>query len=214
MSSTEVTIIDYGVGNLLSVKRGLEKSGANVVITSDTKTILSSQRIVLPGVGAFQNAMKSLNNLGLVEAIHEASYQNIPILGICLGMQLLLDESEEFGVSKGLGLIPGNVIPVPNRDISGKKQKIPHIGWSPLKPSQIGDWEGTLMENSSPGEAAYFVHSFMAVTSDIDSRVADCIYGGHKVSAVISNGNISGCQFHPEKSGEVGLKILRQFCDN
>jgi imidazole glycerol-phosphate synthase subunit HisH len=214
MSSTEVTIIDYGVGNLLSVKRGLEKSGANVVITSDTKTIISSQRIVLPGVGAFQNAMKSLNNLGLVEAIHEASYQNIPILGICLGMQLLLDESEEFGVSKGLGLIPGNVIPVPNRDISGKKQKIPHIGWSSLKPSQIRDWEGTLMENSIPGEAAYFVHSFMAVTSDINSRVADCIYGGHKVSAVISNGNISGCQFHPEKSGEVGLKILRQFCDN
>ena len=214
MSSTEVTIIDYGVGNLLSVKRGLEKSGANVVITSDTKTIISSQRIVLPGVGAFQNALKSLNNLGIVEAINEASYQNIPILGICLGMQLLLDESEEFGVSKGLGLIPGNVIPVPNRDISGKKQKIPHIGWSSLKPSQIRDWEGTLMENSIPGEAAYFVHSFMAVTSDINSRVADCIYGGHKVSAVISNGNISGCQFHPEKSGEVGLKILRQFCDN
>lgn len=214
MSSSKVTVIDYGLGNLLSVKRGLEKSGAEVVITSEAKTILSSQRIVLPGVGAFQNAMKSLNSLGLVDIIHEASFQNIPILGICLGMQLLLDESEEFGTSKGLGLIPGSVVPVPNKDISGKKQKIPHIGWSSLKPSDDVDWKGTLMENNISGEAAYFVHSFMAVTSDLDCRIAECIYGGHEVSAVISKGNISGCQFHPEKSGEVGLKILRQFCVN
>lgn len=212
MKLPKVIVIDYGVGNLLSVKRGLEKCGAKVIFTSDPKLILSAERVVLPGVGAFANAMKTLKNLGLVEVLSKLAQRKTPLLGICLGMQLLLEESEEFGLTAGLGLIPGRVIPVPNQMLSGEKQKIPHIGWNALQPSHEDVWQHTLMKNSRPGEAAYFVHSFMAVPSDPTNRIADCIYGGHKIAAMIGRDQITGCQFHPEKSGEVGLEILRNFC--
>ena len=130
MKQTDVVVIDYGVGNLLSVQRGIEQSGSKVILTSDPDQILSANRVVLPGVGAFSNAMKTLKNLGLVEVLHELDRLKKPLLGICLGMQLLLEESEEFGITEGLGLIPGRVIPVPKKMISGMKQKIPHIGWN------------------------------------------------------------------------------------
>ena len=213
MKLPKVTVIDYGVGNLLSVKRGLEKCGAKVILTSDPKLILAAERVVLPGVGAFANAMKTLKNLGLVEVLSEIAKRKTPLLGICLGMQLFLEESEEFGLTAGLGLIPGRVIPVPNRMLSGETQKIPHIGWNALQPSNKEVWKhNKLMKNNRPGEAAYFVHSFMAVPSDPTNRIADCIYAGHKIAAMISRDQITGCQFHPEKSGEVGLEILRRFC--
>ena len=212
MSKCEVIVIDYGVGNLLSVQRGLEKCGTKVILTSDPEVILAANRVVLPGVGAFANAMKILKNLGLVEVLGELAQRKTPLLGICLGMQLLLEESEEFGLTTGLGLIPGNVIPVPNQMLSGETQKIPHIGWNALQPSHKEVWQHSLMKNNQPGEAAYFVHSFMAVPSDPTNRIADCIYGGHKIAAMIGRDQITGCQFHPEKSGEVGLEILRNFC--
>lgn len=214
MNSLDVTVIDYGVGNLFSVQRGLEHCGATVTVTSDPAMILSAPRVILPGVGAFGNAMHELHKLGLVEVIRQLAHDKTPLLGICLGMQLLLDESEEFGLTKGLGLIPGRVIPVPARTVSGEPQKIPHIGWNVLCPSNISqDWCATLLKNNAPGEAVYFVHSFMAMPADPAHRIADCIYGNHKIAAVINNGNITGCQFHPEKSGETGLKILRCFCN-
>lgn len=213
MSSLDVTVIDYGVGNLFSVQRGLEHCGATVTVTSDHEKILSAPRVVLPGVGAFSNAMHELHRLGLVDVIRQLAQDQTPLFGICLGMQLLLDESEEFGITKGLGLIPGRVIPLPDHTVSGDHQKIPHIGWNALYPADISrDWSGTVLENTAAGDAVYFVHSFMAVPADPAHRIADCIYGGHKVAAVISNANVTGCQFHPEKSGEVGLKILRAFC--
>lgn len=213
MSSPEVTVIDYGVGNLLSVQRGLEHCGAKVTLTADPEQILAAKRAVLPGVGAFGNAMQALERLGLVAVIRELAHRQTPLLGICLGMQLLLEESEEFGITAGLGLIPGRVIPVPIQSISGEAQKIPHIGWSALKPSGASsNWNGTLLQDNRPGEAAYFVHSFMAVPADPAHRIADCVYGGHLIPAAIGRGQITGCQFHPEKSGEVGLKILRRFC--
>ena len=213
MSKPEITVIDYGVGNLLSVQRGLEHCGARVFLTSDPEAVLAAERAVLPGVGAFANAMQALRERGLVAAIQELAEKGTPLLGICLGMQLLLDESEEFGLTQGLGLIPGRVVPVPTRTVSGETQKIPHIGWNGLvRAESCADWAGSLMQDNIQGEASYFVHSFMSVTADPAHRVADCVYGGHRVPATIAKDRISGCQFHPEKSGEVGLKVLRRFC--
>lgn len=213
MSSPEVTIIDYGVGNLLSVQRGFEHCGATVTLTADPEQIFSAKRVVLPGVGAFQNAMMALRALNLVEVIKEVGYRGTPLLGICLGMQLLLDESDEFGVTAGLGLIPGRVIAVPIQTLSGDAQKVPHIGWNALHPSrELIDWTSTLLQDNRMGDASYFVHSFMAVPSDPEHRIAYCLYGGHEIAAVIGRYQITGCQFHPEKSGEVGLKLLRRFC--
>ncbi len=212
MKSPEVTVIDYGVGNLLSVKRGLEYCGAEVYITDRPGSILASSKVVLPGVGAFANAMAELERLQLIEVIQEVAQRGTPFLGICLGMQLLLDESEEFGLTQGLGLISGQVIPVPHISTTGQPQKIPHIGWNNLVVSGNRlNWQNTILETVKPGESTYFVHSFMANPLDMNHRIADCIYGGVSISAVIGRDNIVGCQFHPEKSGEVGLKILRQF---
>lgn len=213
MSAHEVTVIDYGVGNLLSVQRALEYCGAHVILTNDSEQILSAKKVLLPGVGAFGNAMQALQQLGLVAVLLELGKRNTPVLGICLGMQLLLEESEEFGITPGLGLIPGRVISVPDKTLSNAPQKIPHIGWSVLYPSDVTvGWQGTLLQDNQPSnDTAYFVHSFMAVPTDPANRIADCLYGGHKIAAVIGKGQITGCQFHPEKSGEVGLKIIRRF---
>jgi len=213
MNTPEVTIIDYGVGNLLSVQRGLEYCGAKVLLTSNPELILASKSVVLPGVGAFPNAMQALKKLKLIGVIQELDKLGTPLLAICLGMQLLMDQSDEFGDTDGLGLIPGRVVAVPVKTTSGDFQKIPHIGWSSLHPSgESENWKETLMQGNQPGDAAYFVHSFMAQPSNESNQVAHTLYGGHRISAVISKNQITGCQFHPEKSGEVGLKILRKFC--
>lgn len=208
---SEVTIVDYGAGNLLSVKRGLEYFGAAVDTTADPERILTARRLVLPGVGAFRMAMQSLETLGLAPAICEAVYSGTPLLGICLGMQLLLDESDEFGLTKGLGLIGGRVIAIPDLSIDGERLKSPHIGWSPLLSRGAERWGGAVLCNNAPGDEMYFVHSFMATPKDPAHCLADCEYGGYRIPAVIMRDNVVGCQFHPEKSGELGLKILQQF---
>lgn len=212
MSHPEVTVIDYGIGNLLSVQRGLEHCGAKVKISSDPKAIESATRVVLPGVGAFAVGMEELGRRGLESAVREVADRGAPILGICLGMQLLLDESDEFGTTAGLGLIPGRIIPVPAVDANGLPQKIPHIGWSSLvMPPGRATWLGTILSAVNCGDAAYFVHSYMACPDNANHRLADCLYGGIPIAAAISRDNVLGCQFHPEKSGEVGLRILREF---
>lgn len=212
MNASEVVVIDYGMGNLLSVRRGLEHCGATVTVTADHNAILSAPRVVLPGVGAFADGMAGLRREGLDIIVREVAARNVPLLGICLGMQMLFDESEEFGSTAGLGLIPGRVIAIPATTADGRLQKIPHIGWNALIVSPGREnWEGTLLRNVKPDEAVYFVHSFMANPADHNHRVADCFYGGRTVAAAIQRDNVLGCQFHPEKSGEVGLKILRQF---
>jgi len=213
MSAPEVIVIDYDVGNLLSVQRGLEHCGAKVTVTADPDQILAAKRVVLPGVGAFGDAMQALERLGFIAVIRELAKRQTPLLGICLGMQLLLEESEEFGNTAGLGLIPGRVIPVPATTVTGQSQKIPHVGWNALVlPQDRKDWHATVLQEVKSREAVYFVHSLMASPKDAAHRVADCIYGGQLISAVIARGNVIGCQFHPEKSGEVGLRVLRQFC--
>ncbi len=208
----EIVVIDYGVGNLLSVKRGLEHCGAKVKITSKPEEIINAAKIILPGVGAFRNAMQSLENLGLVKVIKEVANRKIDLLGICLGMQLLLDESDEFGFTKGLGLIPGRVVAIPPKNNEGIINKIPHIGWSKLiNPEEKLHWNKGILKTIESGDSSYFIHSYMALT-DNKYTVAYCLYGLEKIPAVIQRDRIIGCQFHPEKSGEVGLKILREFC--
>lgn len=214
MGSKEVVVVDYGVGNLLSVRRGLEYCGARVVQTSDPEVVLRAGRVVLPGVGAFKNAMAALHSLNLVDCLRETSKRGTPLLGICLGMQLLLEESEEFGLTQGIGVIPGRVIAIPERDKNGLPQRIPHIGWNELHLSNARTWIGTPLERVSEGSSVYFVHSFMSVPSDPEHCLADCIYGGYRVAAVVHSQTTTGCQFHPEKSGDAGLKILQKFCDD
>lgn len=212
MSAPEVVVIDYGLGNLLSVQRGLEHCGADVVVTADPQQILSGKRVVLPGVGAFGNAMRALEQLGLLSVMKELAARETPLLGICLGMQLLFEQSEEFGITNGLGLIPGRVVPVPSATTSGNLQKVPHIGWNALHIQKgSSGWDATLLRDINVGDATYFVHSFMAVPTNPMHRIADCTYGGHSIAAAVGRNKITGCQFHPEKSGEVGLKILRNF---
>lgn len=213
MESSEITIIDYGLGNLLSVSRGFEYCGAKVKVTSDPKEIINSSRVVLPGVGAFPNAMALLEKYNLIETIKEYGKSGKPLLAICLGMQLLMDESEEFSHRDGLGLIPGRVVSIPSLDSLGQKTKIPHIGWSSLRPSNLEEsWSNTLLEDNDAGDSVYFVHSFQVLPEDPADEIAYTKYGGHRISSVISKGSIVGCQFHPEKSGLIGLKIMSRFC--
>lgn len=212
MKAPDVTVIDYGVGNLLSVSRGFEHWGASVLVTDDPGAIRTATRVVLPGVGAFGNGMEALNERGLTDVIREVAAREVPLLGLCLGMQLMLEESEEFGLTPGIGLVPGRVVPVPATTAAGAPQKTPHIGWNGLVPGmERADWDGTLLEDVTPGNAVYFVHSFMAEPSSAAHRIADCVYGDQRISAVIGRDRITGCQFHPEKSGDVGLRILRRF---
>ena len=211
MSKPNVVIIDYGVGNLLSVQRAVEECGAEAITSSEPDVIIQAKRVILPGVGAFANGINALTSLGLVEVIKAIATDGIPLLGICLGMQLLLDESEEYGLSKGLGIIPGRVLPVPALSSDGSSLKIPHIGWNSLVVSEGAKWSETILKNLKPGDAVYFVHSFMAVPDDPAVRIADCYYGGNQISAMIGLKNVFGCQFHPEKSQTTGLQILANF---
>ena len=211
MNKPRVVIIDYGVGNLLSVQRAVEECGAEAITSSEPDFIAHADRVILPGVGAFANGMNALESLSLVEVIKAIAANGTPLLGICLGMQLLLDESEEHGATKGLGIIPGRVVPVPNVSTDGFPLKIPHIGWNALVASEGATWSGTILQNSTPRDSVYFVHSFMVEPEDPAVRIADCMYGGSRVSAVIGMKNIIGCQFHPEKSQSIGLQILANF---
>jgi len=212
MSAPKVTLIDYELGNLLSVRRGLEHCGADVTITSDVEQIRKSERVVLPGVGTFANGMECLIRLDIDDAVHELDQRKTPLLGICLGMQLLFSESQEFGLTKGLGLIAGSVVPISALSVDNDPLKVPFIGWSSLHPSENRvEWNETILRENSIGAEMYFVHSFMASPKNQDNRIADYFYGGNRISAVVSSENVIGCQFHPEKSGMNGLNVLKQF---
>jgi imidazole glycerol-phosphate synthase subunit HisH len=207
-----VTVIDYGMGNLLSVSRALEHCGAEVLTTCDPERVAQAERLILPGVGAFADGMAGLRERGLIEPIREFARAGRPFLGICLGMQMMLDSSEEFGNHEGLGLVPGRVAAIPSTGVDGRPHKIPHIGWNKLlMPTPETSWENTILAGLSPGSSGYFVHSYAAVPKYPEHRLADCDYNGILISAVIKSGSHYGCQFHPEKSGEVGLEILRSF---
>ncbi|MDT8903847.1 imidazole glycerol phosphate synthase subunit HisH [Anaeroselena agilis] len=203
-----VTIIDYGIGNLLSVRRAFEYCGAEVILTDSPELIEKAEHLVLPGVGAFADGMAGLRQRSLIEPIRRYAKENRPFMGICLGMQMMLEIGEEYGTHEGLGLIKGKVSKIPDTGVDGIAHKIPHIGWNSLAPSS--DWDETILDGINPGEAVYFVHSFTAMPLD-DNRLADCYYSGRVISAAIRSGNLYGCQFHPEKSGQIGLKIVDNF---
>ncbi len=208
----EAVIIDYGIGNIRSVQRGLEKVGASVQVTSNPETIASAERLVLPGVGAFEDGMRGLHESGMIPAISEFVETGKPLLGICLGMQMLLNQSEEHGLHAGLGFIPGEVKQIPNKINDSGIRKIPHIGWAALE-NKTGQsaWDSTVLKDINLGDYFYFVHSFMAVVKNDMDVLARCEYEGLKVTAAIQKENVIGLQFHPEKSGVFGLKILNAF---
>lgn len=204
-------MVDYGAGNIYSVSRALEYCGANPVITSTPGELKRATKIILPGVGAFSRGMENLIRLGLIEPIRELARSGVPILGICLGMQMMMDESEEFGLTTGLGLIPGRVVAIPRQTPDGRMIKLPHLGWAGLHGASQTSWKGGLLEDIADTDSMYFVHSFMAQLKDSQHLLAECHYEGIAVPAVIHRENIWGTQFHPEKSGKAGLAILRRF---
>ena len=195
-----IAIVDYGVGNLRSVQKALERVGAQAVITSNPSRLESARGIVLPGVGAFGDGMDNLRARGLVRPLLEQVAQDKPFLGICLGMQLLFDESEEMGLHEGLGLLAGRVVRFPESDL-----KVPHIGWNQLQGCGSG-----VLSGLSDGEYAYFVHSYYVVPAERSDIVATTEYGV-EFASVVSRANVFGAQFHPEKSQDVGLRLLENF---
>lgn len=212
MINKKVTVVDYGVGNILSVTRALQQFGADVSIASSNTEIRKATRVVLPGVGAFPNAMRSLSRLNIVETIVEMSGKGIPILGICLGMQLLFEESYEQNPTSGLSLIPGFVERIQMESNLEKLIKVPHIGWSEIhRPPEGRNWKNSILQNVEDKSSAYFVHSYGCNPRERVDVLAITKYCDLEIIAVVQRENVMGCQFHPEKSGEVGLKILESF---
>lgn len=208
---SSITVVDYGVGNLFSVRRAIEKCGASVTFAGTAAEIGAAQRLLLPGVGAFQDGMSGLRERGLIDAVRAFADTGRPLLGICLGMQMLLTKSEEFGEHAGLGIIPGRVVAIPATTANGEPHKIPFVGWCELERPAAAEWSGTVLEDLRPGAAVYLVHSYGAVPDEAGHRLADYDYDGRSISAAIRAGNVSGCQFHPEMSGTVGLSVLARF---
>jgi len=203
-----IAIIDYGMGNLRSVQKGFQQVGHDAVVTSDPKTILNAHSVVLPGVGAFPDCMKNLNELGLVETIHKAIDSGRPFMGICLGLQLLFEEGEEFGVHPGLGILPGRVVRFPAEVPDNKESiyKIPHMGWNRVNIKR----RAPHLSDVPDGAFFYFVHSYYVSPADLSVAATTTDYGIEFVSSVWKD-NVFATQFHPEKSQEMGLSILKKF---
>jgi glutamine amidotransferase len=199
-----IAVVDYGVGNLFSLTASLKMVGADSEVTSDPERILAADKIILPGVGAFGDAAQRLSALHLDEVLRQAASRGTPLMGICLGMQLLFEKSYEFGEHAGLGLLKGTITPMQGRVPA--ELKIPQIGWNSLHKTK----ESKLLSRIDEGDFVYFVHSFSAEGCE-DSLAAVTDYGA-TITAAVEKDNVCGCQFHPEKSGKVGLEILRAFC--
>ncbi len=200
-----IAIIDYGVGNLFSLQSSFHKIGAEAVVTSDISVIAAADRLILPGVGAFEDAAKKLRESGLDAVVRDEAAKEKPLMGICLGMQMLFEKSYEYGEHEGLGLIKGSVVPM--KGSIDPSLKIPHIGWNLLS---FGEKKDDLFRYVNEGDFVYFVHSYYG--SDCDAVIATTDYG-KQMCAAVREGNVMGCQFHPEKSGKTGLAILRAFCE-
>lgn len=211
----KVVVVNYGMGNIKSVMRGIAQVGSTAVLSQGPDDIRNADRVILPGVGAFEDGMNELRQRSLDIALADFIQTGRPLLGICLGMQMLLDESEEHGKHEGLGFIPGRVVQIP-QEVSGVVvRKIPHIGWSALHYSaQQKEWTGSVLETTKVGDYFYFVHSFMANPDDNAHVIAQCEYEGLAITAVLKKDNITACQFHPEKSGPSGLEILDCFTNS
>ena len=201
-----ITIVDYSVGNLFSLVSSFKAIGCDVHVTGDPDAVKTADRIILPGVGAFRDAKEKLDESGLIDVLLEKASSGTPIMGVCLGMQMLFDKSYEYGAYDGLGLIEGEIRPI--SDFVPDGLKIPHMGWNALS---FGEKKHPLFKYIKEGDDVYFVHSYSAVKCD-KNIIATSEYGG-LVTAAVAKDNILGCQFHPEKSGSVGLKILKAFTE-
>ena len=207
---SDIAIIDYRMSNLYSVKAACEKVGLSSIITSNSDEIKDAKIAILPGVGAFGEAMKNLDSLKLKNSILDFVQSGKPLIGICLGMQLLFDESDEFGKQKGLGLIPGIVKKFKPNDTSDIKYPVPQIGWNKITQSMAG-WKNTLLEDNNNGDFMYFVHSYFVNPKNKNDVVSLTTYGDQKYCSSVKKENIFATQFHPEKSGEIGLKIYKKL---
>lgn len=201
-----IAIVDYGVGNLFSLKSSFAAIGEEAAITADAQVIATAERVILPGVGAFGDAADKLRETGLDQAVLAAAAAGTPLMGICLGMQLLFDAGEEFGTHAGLGLIAGTVKPI--ADVIPRGLKVPQIGWNALR---LTAPKHAIFRHINDGDCVYFVHSFAGMDC-ATSVIATTEYGA-PLTAAVAKGNVCGCQFHPEKSGKVGLAILKGFCE-
>ena len=200
-----IAVIDYGVGNLFSLRSSFAAIGQEAAVTNDIEEIRRADRLILPGVGAFQDAAEKLRASGMDRAVKEETAKGKPLMGVCLGMQMLFERSYEYGVHEGLGRLEGEIRPIAERIPEGLK--IPQMGWNSLKIVK----ESPLLKYTREGEYVYFVHSYSAVNCD-ESLLAVTEYGAD-LTACVGKGNVFGCQFHPEKSGEIGLKMLKAFCE-
>ena len=199
-----IAVVDYGVGNLFSLCSSLERIGAKAVVSGDASVLETADKLILPGVGAFADAAEKLRTSGLDRVVLAAADSGKDVLGICLGMQLLFERSYEFGEHAGLGLLQGSVVAM--QGTIPAELKIPHIGWNALHQKR----QHPLLQNTKEGDCVYFVHSFYA--SDCEQSVIATTEYGRELTAAVARENVMGCQFHPEKSGSVGLGILRGFC--
>ena len=200
-----IAIIDYGVGNLFSLRSSFAAIGQEAMVTSDIEEIRRADRLILPGVGAFQDAAEKLHASGMDKAVKEEAARGKPLMGVCLGMQMLFERSYEYGVHEGLGLLKGEIRPIEERIPDGLK--IPQMGWNALRIVK----DSPLLRYTRDGEYVYFVHSYSAVNCE-ESLLAVTEYGAD-LTACVGNSNVFGCQFHPEKSSDVGLRILKAFCE-
>lgn len=205
----KIVVVDYGVGNVHSAIKGLKRFADNVVLSEDPAEIRSASALVLPGQGAFKSGMDGLRIRGLLDDVKRAADSGKPVLGICLGAQLLLERGFEFGEWEGLGLMPGTVVHFP----ALQGEKTPHMGWNAIEEPAPGKWKETALKGLRTGSEMYFIHSYIMQPSDHAHVLATTVCGGLRFPSVIGKGNMTGCQFHPEKSGEEGLRIIKNFVE-
>lgn len=204
----KIAITDYGVGNLYSIASAFGFFGAEVIITEDLEELKHADGIILPGVGSFVAGMRGLKKRGLIKGIQKIAKSNKPMLGICLGAQLMLTEGHEFGISKGLDIFKGKVVRFP---VLTDNEKVPHVGWNTVFPYKKNSWSGTILNSFKSNDQFYFVHSYVLVPEFRANILASTTYGGYTYCSAMKKGNIYGCQFHPEKSGKVGLGLIDNF---
>jgi len=210
-TSPKLTIIDYALGNTFSIKNACERVGIEAIITSSKKEILSADAVLLPVMGAYGDAMETLRKLDLISVLREIAQSEKLLIGICLGIQLLMSESSEFGKHKGLGIIEGTVEPLSNPCDGGRKLKVPQIGWNQIFPTQ--EWEGSPLEKNHPGDYFYFVHSYFPKPVDTSVIHSSTNYGGIEFCSSLLKRNIFACIFHPERSGDAGLKVYEKISE-